>query len=219
MIVKTRLCVELKKCMCVLVCKRPGAGCNVAKEAWFYIKEGNVVRQDNSVTEGISMTGAMQDASKDMVESLNNDAGLLCAGALPAFDTHDEVGQKNLLTKLTQEPLVVKKRKTRNKEKAIEVRPRTPREQAVDRWAIGDCKPVLASIHCFYPGRAAEVLKHHTKAKELALSLRAAQYGGEIKKDLSNFASAMEKLYTKLQDMANSKVGLFFFDVVLVASG
>ena len=134
--------------------------------------------------EAVEMQGRTDNATKDDIDNLM-DAGVLQAGALPGFDVEEEAGQQELLAQLTNEPFVVKKRKSRGKDKATEVRPRTAMEEASDK--------------------AAEVLKSCTKAKELCLSLETIQYGGNLKQDLSRFSDIMERLYKKLQELINRK--------------
>ena len=157
-----------------------------SQEAWFYIKEGNVVRQDVITSEGVSMQGTCA-ASKDEVEALG-EAGYLLNGALPSFQVEDEAGQAELLSMVTQDPVAVCKKKTRTKKNAQDIRPRTPKEEA--------------------KAEAADVLKSITKANEVVLSLEAKAYGGDLKKDIAKFAKVMQGLYKKLTSVVQADVGV-----------
>ena len=143
-----------------------------------------MVRQDVATSESVSMQGSC-NAAKDEVEALQ-DTGLLVGGALPSFQVEDEAGQAELLASVTQDPVSIRKRKTRGKDNAQEIRPRTPREEA--------------------KAKAADVLKWVTKANEIVLTLDAKAYGGDLKKDIRKFAKVMQELYKKLTTMVSNNV-------------
>ena len=159
------------------------------KEAWYYVRDGNIVRQDNLTSESMELRAEHENVSLDMVEELTG-TGVLAGGAMPGFDAEGEDGQKNLLEKLTGEPTIMKKNKA-SKNKATkggdpeEVTPRTPLEAAQDKMS--------------------EILKDGSKSRELALALGASSYGGELREELQKFNQRMEKLFKKLQSLVASK--------------
>ena len=148
-----------------------------------------MVRSDTKTSEAMEMKGQNTDVSKDMMEDMCA-TGILAGGALPGFDAETEDGQKNLLAKITGEPVVVKKKaknKARDTQEAAEaLRPKSPLDQAKEKRS--------------------EVLRNSTKARELSLSLSDQSYGKDLCKELAKFSLVMEKLYKKMGSMIDQKI-------------
>ena len=164
-------------------CWLPMRQVNFDKEAWFYVKDGNMIRNDHKTGETAEMVGKSGDLSRDMVTDMTN-AGMLASGSMPSFEVEKEEAQKAVMEKLTGEPVIAHKKKGTKRGATEPAEPRSYQQQAEDKMA--------------------DILKDGTKARELALALTSNQYGEKLCKELWNFNGQMEKLFQKLQAIVNS---------------
>ena len=121
---------------------------------------------------------------------LTGEGGPLAPGACPGLSNVSEKGETAVHGALSQQATLKPKRKSKGKngeeEKAEEMKPKTPKEEANEKRG--------------------EILKASADARKYAISLKQLNYAGELVAGLLKFSDAMEKIYGEMSTLISSGV-------------
>eukprot|EP00435_Cladocopium_sp_Y103_P013278 s4214_g3.t1 len=150
------------------------------RETWFYMPQGRMVRQDDITAEQLRLK-AKKAATPELVNALTSDEGPLPNGALPAVKAATEQGTKNLFSALDDDNknLVKPKKIKRAKEEAVEVKPKTWKEEAASMIP--------------------QILDEATKARAKSIQLKGMDFAAELSTQLLKHGSEMEAFYSTLK--------------------
>lgn len=89
------------------------------EEIFYYVGEGNVVKDKNSTSESQKVT--LKESGKEFAEALTSEGAALEHGVLPAVPAASDAGAKALLEAVASGSTVATKGKRPNREKNAEV--------------------------------------------------------------------------------------------------
>lgn len=159
-------------------------------ERSYYMKKAKEITRAQAVEDSTDVRGEMELDSEALGTLINEEDGIMRAGAIPDFAAANAQGQKALMDGLYEEgsqkaPKKRTPRETDQQEGAKEVKPKTLLEQAADLMA--------------------DLLAESTNARKKSMSLGGAAFSGELASQLLNHATTMEKHYKTLQTAVNNK--------------
>ena len=157
-------------------------------ERFYYMKKPKEVTKRHTTADESTLQ-TTSNLSNDMVKALvDENEGVMRAGALPEVHAQTSAGQKALMDGLNEGGVgaAPKRRPAPKKEGEAsgEARPKTYTEKAIDLMS--------------------EILTDSTKARKKSMSLGAVNYAGELSKELLEFAQRMESSYKTLQQATTS---------------
>lgn len=156
-------------------------------ERFYYMKKPREVNR-RQVTSDSTQVKADANLDNDMLNALvDENEGVMRAGALPECFASNTAGQKALMDGLFDGVVAAPKKKAKKEEeKSKEVQPKTLPQKACDLMA--------------------DILSDSTKARKKSMSLGAVNYAGELSNQLLDFAKKMERSYKTLQKATNNNV-------------
>ena len=158
-------------------------------ERFYYMRKPKEVTKRHVVADE-SKIEAEANLNDHMLRALvDENEGVMRAGALPTVHTANKDGQKALMDGLHEGGVAAaapKKKAKKEAEGSQEVKPKSMLEKAVDLMS--------------------EILTDTTKARKKSMSLGAVNYAGELAKELLEYAQRMEGYYKTLQTATTNNV-------------
>lgn len=157
-------------------------------ERMYYMRKPKEMTRREVVTNQATLQGE-EDLNSDMVRALlDENDGMLRAGAMPVDRGLAAAGQKALLDGIAEGGVqaVPKRRPAPKNEGSEEVKPKTQQDLAADLMAA--------------------ILAESTAARKKSMNLGAVNYAGELASQLLQYAEKMEKYYKTLQQALTSQV-------------
>ncbi|CAK9008792.1 unnamed protein product [Durusdinium trenchii] len=155
-------------------------------EAWFFVRVGEKVKQDNETLEKLTLT-AKADVNDDMRAALTDAAdGVLRPGALPSTSAVGKDGNKALLDALGKAVAIAKPKRSKERDGLADpVKPQTTEEK-------------LSSY-------MQDLLAHAATARTQSIKLSTVGYATELSAQLLDHAKKLEVTFKTGQDALKIK--------------